>query len=121
VIRTRSVYNIITLISEVSGFADIFYIGIGFILGTFYTPFLLEAALQNHMGPCAVLKTPTVSRDPTTDKTGLYDMILEIKSRLKFKVSIWAIIASKIIPDRWKSNESKKFFEMVDKNQRRID
>ncbi len=73
------------------------------------------------MGLCAVLKTPTVSRDPTTDKTGLYDMILEIKSRLKFKVSIWAIIASKIIPDRWKSNESKKFFEMVDKNQRRID
>jgi len=105
VIRTRSVYKIITLISEVSGFADIFYIGISFILGTFYTPFLLEAALHNHMGPCAILKTPTFSREPSTDKTGLYDMILEIKSRFKFKLSIWVIIASKIIPDRWKSNE----------------
>ena len=116
VIRTRGVYNIITLISEVSGFADIFYVGIGFILATFYTPFLLEAALHSHMGPCATSKITRVIRDPTTDKTGLYDMILDIKSRFEFKLSLWAIIASKIIPDRWKSPKAKNFFDLINKN-----
>ena len=36
VIRSRQVYNIITLISEVSGFLDIWIIGASFLLGTFY-------------------------------------------------------------------------------------
>ena len=37
VVRTRTVYNLITLVSEVSGFADIFLVIIGFGLGVMYT------------------------------------------------------------------------------------
>jgi len=37
VVRTRTVYNLITLVSEVSGFADIFLVIIGFSLGIMYT------------------------------------------------------------------------------------
>ena len=51
-LRGRTVYDIITLVSEVSGLADIFFVTITFMLGLFYTPLLLEAALHEHMGPC---------------------------------------------------------------------
>lgn len=48
--RSRTVYDVITLVSEVSGFADIFFVLITYILGIFYTPFQLESALLEHMG-----------------------------------------------------------------------
>jgi len=32
-IRTRTVYDLITLIAEVSGFADLFVLGFGFLIG----------------------------------------------------------------------------------------
>jgi hypothetical protein len=38
-IRSRQVYNMIEFISEISGFADIFFVIIGFLLGHFYTPY----------------------------------------------------------------------------------
>jgi hypothetical protein len=50
ILRGRSVYDIITLVSEVSGLADIFFVGIAFVIGVLYTPLLLEAALHEHMG-----------------------------------------------------------------------
>jgi hypothetical protein len=43
--RSRTVYSLITLISEVSGFADILFIVAGIFLKTFYTPRKLEASL----------------------------------------------------------------------------
>jgi len=52
IIRSRTVYNVVTLISEVSGLADICFVTVTFLLGVFYTPFVLEAALLKHMGPC---------------------------------------------------------------------
>jgi len=48
--RSRTVYDVITLVSEVSGFADIFFVLITYILGVLYTPFQLESALLEHMG-----------------------------------------------------------------------
>ena len=48
--RSRTVYDVITLVSEVSGFADIFFVLITYILSIFYTPFQLESALLEHMG-----------------------------------------------------------------------
>lgn len=50
-IKARIVYNAITLVSEISGFADIVMVSVTFILGLLYTPRMLEAALINHMGP----------------------------------------------------------------------
>ena len=55
-IRGRTVYDIITLISEVSGLADIFFITVTFLLGVLYTPLLLEADLHKYMGPRVALK-----------------------------------------------------------------
>ena len=50
-IKNRIVYNVITLVSEISGFADILMVIVAFFLGLLYTPRMLEAALISHMGP----------------------------------------------------------------------
>ena len=44
-IRSRQVYNVIEFISEISGFADIFFVLFGFFLGHFYTPLSQTADL----------------------------------------------------------------------------
>lgn len=40
-IRNRTVYNVLTMISEVSGIADLLMVFTSLILGTLYTPFML--------------------------------------------------------------------------------
>jgi hypothetical protein len=50
-IRNRTAYNFITLISEISGFADLLNVSVGFLLALLYTPRMLEAALIKHMRP----------------------------------------------------------------------
>jgi hypothetical protein len=55
-IRSRTVYNLITLISELSGFADILQVSISLLLSTLYAPKMLESALVKHMGPVQVPK-----------------------------------------------------------------
>lgn len=49
-IRQRYVYNLITLVSEISGFADILFVGFGFIMATFYTPYMFETSLVSNLG-----------------------------------------------------------------------
>ena len=39
VIRSRTVYDVIAFISEVSGFADIFFVSATFFFGLLYTPY----------------------------------------------------------------------------------
>ena len=51
ILRTRSVYDIVTLIAEVSGFADVFMITAAVLLKTFYQPKMLESALIQYMRP----------------------------------------------------------------------
>jgi hypothetical protein len=49
IIRKRSVYDIVTLIAEVSGFADMFVVSASALLGIFYQPVMLESALLQYM------------------------------------------------------------------------
>lgn len=51
IVRSRTVYSLITLISEVSGFADVFIVGGTFLFGSFYTPFFMEVSLVKHCSP----------------------------------------------------------------------
>jgi hypothetical protein len=51
IIRNRTVYSFLTMVSEISGFADLFVSFTCFIFGTFYSSILLETNLLNHMGP----------------------------------------------------------------------
>jgi hypothetical protein len=42
---------VLTFVSEVSGFADLLYVFIGFFLSKWYTPKTLEATLLKNMRP----------------------------------------------------------------------
>lgn len=63
-IKARIVYNIITLVSEISGFADILIVFVSFVLGLIYTPRMLEAALLRHMGPVELPSFNKQREDP---------------------------------------------------------
>jgi hypothetical protein len=106
----------------VSGFADIFFVAFSLIFGIFITPLMLEAALLKHMGPCVTLKKKVKSDIATTDsKKRISNVLIEVKDRFKLKLSIWVIIASKLLPERWRSSKTSKLFELVRKSQSRIE
>jgi len=86
------------------------------IIGTLYTPFLFEAALQKYLGPSIAPKKKKRSSDPTTDKAGILEMFSEVQSRFTLNLSIWMIIASKYLPRRWRSTKANSIFEMMEKN-----
>jgi hypothetical protein len=120
ILRGRSVYDIITLVSEVSGLADIFFVSITFVIGVLYTPFLLEAALHEHMGPC-VAKKNKKKKKVSTEQQSMFDLLQEVTTRFSLKLSIWVVIASKLLPERWRSIKIQHLFELIDKNQQRMD
>jgi hypothetical protein len=51
IIKSRQVYDIITFVAEISGFADLFMVFTTIFLGTFIQPQFLEKALLEHMRP----------------------------------------------------------------------
>jgi len=56
-VRQRIVYDFITFVAEVCGFADLFMLGFGFLLGTFYQPYMMEASILKHMGAVKLPKS----------------------------------------------------------------
>jgi hypothetical protein len=84
---------------------------------------MLEAALHEHMGPCVAPKIKKNKKKviPKTDKQGIFDILEEIGTRFSLKFSIWVVIASKILPKRFRTAKANHLFELIDKNQQRID
>ena len=114
-------YDVITFVSEVSGFADIFFVVFTYVFALLYTPFLLEAQLHRHMGSCVTVKKKRKVIVPGTDRKGVAEILNEIYNRFSLKLSIWVIIASKILPTRYRSHRATQLYELMEKNQRRID
>lgn len=48
-VRSRQVYNLIEFISEISGFADIFFLAAGFFFGQFYQPRMQTAHMTRSL------------------------------------------------------------------------
>lgn len=120
--RGRKVYDVIELISEVSGLADIFFLFVSVIIGFFYVPFLLQSALLEHMGPCVQSKpTKTTLRPPSTDKRGIQQLLNEVRSRFTLKLSVWLLMLCKVVPRRCRSTRTNKLFDLADKSLRRIE
>ena len=93
VIRSRTVYDVITFISEVSGFADIFFISATFFFNILYTPYLLEAELHRHMGPCVIAKKKRKSSKAATVSNDVANILKDLTDRFSLKLSIWVVIA----------------------------
>jgi hypothetical protein len=51
IIKSRQVYDIVTFVAEISGFADLFMVFTTLFLGTFIQPQSLEKALLEYMKP----------------------------------------------------------------------
>ena len=49
-IRSRKVYDIISLVADISGFADIFMVFFGLIFNSWHNNYKLTAALIKHAG-----------------------------------------------------------------------
>jgi len=93
VIRSRTVYDLVTFISEVSGFADIFFISATFFFNILYTPYLLEAELHRHMGPCVIAKKKRKSSKAATVSNDVANILKDLTDRFSLKLSIWVVIA----------------------------
>jgi esterase/lipase superfamily enzyme len=100
VIRSRRVYNVIDLIAEVSGFADLFMILGAFLLGNFYQTQSLEKALLKHLGPQFLTKRPKRQQVvlANSDKIKTLKIIGILKQRIRLKVNLWALIVLRNIP-----------------------
>jgi hypothetical protein len=78
--------------------ADIFFVTITFVIGVLYTPLLLEAALHEHMGPCLATKNKKGKKKVAVDQQSIFDILSEMTTRFSLKLSIWVVMASKILP-----------------------
>lgn len=59
IIRQRTVYNVIDLIAEVSGIADILYVFSASVVVNMITMKVLESELVKHMGKIKLLSRPS--------------------------------------------------------------
>jgi hypothetical protein len=69
--RARTVYDIVALIAEVSGFADIFMVVCTALLGFFHHPKMYETALLQHM------ETKVIKIKESASKNLLEGILLE--------------------------------------------
>ena len=95
--RTRIVYNLITLVSEVSGFADILFVTSGILL-SFYVPRSLETFLIKNMGPVELTKSTKKRRKFDNsmsfklDKIDITDLFLQVNAKMSLKLNVWFIL-----------------------------
>ena len=121
-IRSRVVYDIITLVSEVSGFADIFMVCFGFLVGAFIRPRLIESTLLSYLGPILKLKAKKENHSSVFDKakstTLDKDLIAEFLKRLSniksINLSLWYSIFMKQIPRFFYTRRTDKILFLAD-------
>lgn len=125
VIRSRSVYTLLTLVSEVSGFADLIYVAIGFILGKLYTPRMIEATILKNMRPVDHQKKKQqkiVIDEPTTlDPLTVKRILIETGSKIKLRLGVWLTISQKFVPKRFRSHKANRLLELADKGLERVE
>jgi hypothetical protein len=126
IIRERSVYDIVTLIAEVSGFADMFMVCAALLLKTLYQPKMLRQAIISHVSSFVdtrkPLKIPNIAdRTKSNDKDLLKFVMLEMRKRFEIRFSTFFILVSSIVPARWRSKRTNKVLALADQSLRKIE
>jgi acyl carrier protein len=122
VVKSRKVYNLITLISEVSGVADILFVSMTVLIKWLYTPLMLEAALLKHI---VKISTPS-KKEKEFDKSvkinslQVVTIIKEIKNRFRLRLTVSLMILSKLVPSKWRLPRTNRLIEIADKHTKRI-
>ena len=115
----RQVYNIIDLIAEVSGFADLFMIFGAFFLGNFYQSHRLTQALLAHMGPQVHMEKPE-NRD-SARKHSIFHILVELRKRARIKISMWTLLVSSCLPGAYRDRRENRAIKLAEKSIDRID
>ena len=127
--RTRTVYDIVALIAEVSGFADIFMVVCTALLGFFHHPKMYETALLQHIDTKVTIRKNKSSEDRqagislkrTIDTALLKSLIYEFKSRLALRLNLWLTLWARYLPRQYRSAQTNLVLSLADKTLARIE
>jgi hypothetical protein len=101
-LRGRVVYSLIELISEVSGLADIFNLGVAAFFA-FYTAQVQKAEVVEEMTSIVSSQKPRV-RTKNLER----DVLSEFTSRFRLRTNLWLTLTSGYCPNAWRTERQMK-------------
>ena len=129
-IRSIVVYDLITLVSEVSGFNDLFAIGLGFVF-SYYTPVMLELSLIKHMSPVKLpdslrpkKKRSRVRLEQMPDSLGkleIVELVKQVSQYVKLRLNVYLVLSQQCMPRSCRSKKTNQLFALVDKGRERLE
>ena len=130
IIKSRQVYDIITFVAEISGFADLFMVFTTLVLGTFIQPQSLEKALLEHMRPVRMRgkkkKRPDAhsldfEQSVSISKEMLLSMIIEQRNRVSLRINVWMTLFARYIPSRYRSGHTNRILKLAERSMTRME
>ena len=120
-IRSRAVYNIVDMIAEVSGLADVLYLTTSSFMTFSFTIRVLNSFLVYHIGKVLLQKdesqhTPDQERDSLLSRA-----VTEIKSRFRLKLTLWQTLVAYYLPRKLRSESTNEMLDLADLNLKRMD
>jgi hypothetical protein len=111
---------LITLIAEVSGFADLFMISFGFFFSYFYNPKAIDAEVVNHMQFAVNTRKKKkikirADQPLKLDRNGIENLIKALSFRVRLKVSDLFFVLTSIMPSRCRSNQTNHLLKLVNR------
>ena len=87
-IRKRIVYDLVTLIAEVSGFADLWVLGFGSLIGSVISPKMLQTEVVNQMQFSVIKKKKKKAKlgecQGRLGNKGLIEIVKVLSNRILF-------------------------------------
>jgi len=129
VIRQRTVYNVIDLIAEVSGIADIMYVFSSSVVVYLITLRALESELVKHMGKVRLFSRPSKlkvaqvydagTQVVTAEKKLLSEIIGEVSMRGTLHLNAWMAVVAQSLPRTWRSGKTNRVLDLARKSLKR--
>jgi hypothetical protein len=131
IIRQRTVYNIIDLIAEVSGIADILYVFSSTVVVYLITMRALKSELVKHMGQVKLLSRPdklkmmsffnAQDQKETAERKLLSEIIGEISMRGILHVNAWMVVVAQNLPRAWRSPLTNRVLDLASESLKRTE
>jgi hypothetical protein len=120
-LKARYIYSLVTMISEVSGWADIFVVTLTFLLGKFYTPLCLDTSIAKKVAPVRFPGHNASFRMPKSldaeyggkfDINQIFAISRYLASYHKLSLNLWLIISQPWCPKRYRAKRSKVLIKL---------
>ena len=126
-VKSRTVYNFITLISEVSGFADLVLVASTFFITRIFSPSGFESAIAKNVGvfSFASKKRMQVKNvwdlNATLDKSNLLDVLKQMQLRKVIDLPVLYLMVTPFICKSCRSGRTKKLLKYKEKSIARFE